>query len=70
MDWGLSTMENKDILVTLKYNLDEVNGLLTLLGQLPYAQSVPFIDNIRIQATSQLPEVPNGGEVDTGGDKT
>ena len=62
-------MENKDIFVTLKYNLDEVNGLLTLLGQLPYASSAPFIDNIRIQATSQLPEVPNGGEVDQGGDK-
>ena len=60
-------MENKDIFVTLKYNLDEVNGLLTLLGQLPYASSAPFIDNIRIQATSQLPEVPNGGEVDSEG---
>jgi hypothetical protein len=60
-------MENKDILITLKYNLDEINGLLTLLGQLPYAQSVPFIDNIRIQATSQLPEVKSGGEVDTEG---
>lgn len=64
-------MENKDITITLQYNLEEVNHLLTLLGGLPFNQSAPMIDNIRQQALPQLPVVENqdGGEVDTEGNK-
>ena len=48
-------MENKDIRITLQYNLEEVNHLLTLLGALPFNQAAPMIDNIRLQAVPQLP---------------
>lgn len=48
-------MNNKDIKVTLLYNLDEVNVLLTLLGSLPFNQSAQMIANIRDQALPQLP---------------
>ena len=48
-------MENKDIRITLLYNLDEVNVLLTLLGSLPFNQSAQMIANIREQALPQLP---------------
>ncbi len=48
-------MENKDIKITLLYNLDEVNVLLTLLGSLPFNQSAQMIANIRDQALPQLP---------------
>jgi len=48
-------VENKDIRITLLYNLDEVNVLLTLLGSLPFNQSAQMIANIREQALPQLP---------------
>jgi len=48
-------VENKDIRITLLYNLDEVNVLLTLLGSLPFNQSAALIANIREQALPQLP---------------
>lgn len=48
-------MENKDIRITLLYNLDEVNVLLTALGTLPFNQSAALIANIREQALPQLP---------------
>jgi len=48
-------VENKDIKITLLYNLDEVNVLLTLLGSLPFNQSAAMIANIREQALPQLP---------------
>ena len=48
-------MDNKDIKITLLYNLDEVNVLLTLLGSLPFNQSAQMIANIREQALPQLP---------------
>ncbi len=50
-------MDNKDIKITLLYNLDEVNVLLTLLGSLPFNQSASMIANIRDQALPQLPIV-------------
>jgi hypothetical protein len=65
-------MENKDIKITLLYNLDEVNLLLTALGTLPFNQSAALIASIRDQALPQLPIVTgeqNGDEkVDSGGD--
>lgn len=62
-----TAMENKDIRITLTYNVDEVNHLLSLLGTLPFSQSAPMIHNIQTQATPQLPissENQDGGEVD------
>jgi len=40
--------------ITLKYTLDEVNALLTALGQLPFNTSAGLISNIQLQATPQL----------------
>jgi hypothetical protein len=48
-------MDNKDIKITLLYNLDEVNLLLTALGTLPFNQSAALIASIRDQALPQLP---------------
>jgi len=48
-------VDNKDIKISLLYNLDEVNVLLTLLGSLPFNQSAALIANIREQALPQLP---------------
>lgn len=48
-------MENKDITITLQYNLEEINHLLTLLGSLPFNQSAQFINSIQQQAMPQLP---------------
>ena len=66
-------MENKDIKITLLYNLDEVNLLLTALGTLPFNQSAALIASIRDQALPQLPiseGKPDGDEkVDSGGDQ-
>lgn len=50
-------MDNKDIKITLLYNLDEVNLLLTALGTLPFNQSAALIASIRDQALPQLPIV-------------
>lgn len=50
-------MDNKDIKITLLYNLDEVNVLLSALGTLPFNQSAALIANIREQALPQLPEI-------------
>lgn len=50
-------MENKDITITLQYNLEEINHLLTLLGALPFNQSAALINNIQMQAMPQLPKV-------------
>jgi hypothetical protein len=50
-------MENKDITITLQYNLDEINHLLTLLGTVPFNQSAGMINNIQMQAMPQLPKV-------------
>jgi hypothetical protein len=47
-------MENKDIRITLQYNLDEINHLLTLLGTVPFSQSAQLINNIQMQAMPQL----------------
>ena len=40
--------------ITLQLNLEEVNGVLQALGQLPYAQVSPLVEKIRAQATPQF----------------
>lgn len=55
--------------INLKFNIDEINELLTALGQLPYTQSFQLIQAIHSQAIPQIqaantedavPEVVNG----------
>lgn len=48
--------------ITLKYTLDEVNALLTALGQLPFSTSASLISNIQLQATPQLQAQPPAQE--------
>lgn len=40
--------------INLTLTLDEVNGLLTALGQLPYVQSANYISMIHNQAMPQI----------------
>lgn len=42
----------------LELDLNEVNGVLNALGQLPYAQVEGLITKIRTQAIPQLAEEP------------
>ena len=58
-------MENKDITITLQYNLDEINHLLTLLGTVPFNQSAQLINNIQMQAMPQLPKVADENQEKT-----
>ena len=55
--------------INLKFNIDEINELLTALGQLPYTHSFQIIQSIHSQAIPQIqaanaekvePEVVNG----------
>jgi hypothetical protein len=40
--------------IKLSLSLEEVNGVLQSLGNLPYAQVQPLVDKIRAQATPQF----------------
>jgi hypothetical protein len=53
--------------INLKFTIDEINELLTALGQLPYTHSFQLIQAIHNQAIPQIqaanavePEVANG----------
>lgn len=50
-------MENKDIIVSLTLNLDQVNGILAALGQGPYVQVAELVELVRDQVGSQLAEL-------------
>ena len=40
--------------IRLDLNLEEINGVLQALGNMPYAQVSPLVDKIRAQATPQF----------------
>ncbi len=40
--------------IQLNLTLEEVNGVLQALGNLPYAQVSPLVEKIRAQATPQF----------------
>jgi hypothetical protein len=42
--------------IKLELTVDEVNGVLNSLGQMPYAQVTLLVDKIRQQAISQVPQ--------------
>ncbi|WP_315817947.1 tail fiber domain-containing protein [Paraflavitalea speifideaquila] len=46
-------MKNDKPVIHLELTIDEVNLVLTALGQLPYVQVVGMVDNIRKQAETQ-----------------
>lgn len=43
-------------MITLNLTLDQVNGILTILGKAPYENSAELIHEIRNQAIPQLPK--------------
>ena len=54
--------------IQLKLTLDEVNGLLNILGQLPTSTNIwPLAAKVREQAQAQLPEQEPGNDQQTGG---
>ena len=46
-----------------EFTIDEVNGILAVLGKQPFEAVAPLIDNIRQQAVPQLP-IPPAVEAD------
>jgi hypothetical protein len=40
--------------IQLNLEINEVNGILTALGQIPYAQVVELVDKIKQQAIPQV----------------
>ncbi len=46
-------MQIEKQVIQLKMTIDEVNLILTALGQLPYVQVVGLLENIRKQAEGQ-----------------
>lgn len=40
--------------ITLQLTLDEVNGVMAALGNLPYAQVMGLVDKIKLQAVPQV----------------
>ena len=50
-------MENKDVIVSLTLNLDQVNGVLAALGQGPYVQVAELVELVRSQVGTQLAEM-------------
>ena len=45
-------------MIELKLELEEINGILISLGNMPYAQVQPLIEKVRSQVAPQLkPEI-------------
>jgi hypothetical protein len=44
--------------IKLEFQLDEVNVILSALGNLPYAQVIQLVNKIQAQATPQLAPKP------------
>ena len=42
-------------MIKLELTVDEVNGVLQALGNMPYAQVAGLVENIRKQAIPQVP---------------
>ena len=42
-------------MIKLELTIDETNGVLQALGNMPYAQVVALVENIKAQAIPQIP---------------
>jgi hypothetical protein len=64
--WQSVSVERRDnelgcrMNIKLELSLEEVNQILTTLGQLPYAQVATLIEKMREQAKTQLEPKPSG----------
>jgi hypothetical protein len=52
-------------LITLELHVDEVNGILGALGQLPFAQVAGLVEKIKAQAIPQVQDLQVAAEVQT-----
>ena len=43
--------------IKLEFSIDEVNGILQAVGQMPYAQVAGLVDKIREQAGPQVQSI-------------
>jgi hypothetical protein len=41
-------------MIKLELTIEDVNGILQSLGQMPYVQAAPLVDKIKEQATPQV----------------
>jgi len=48
--------------ITLQLSLEEVNGVLQSLGNMPYAQVAPLVEKIRSQAAPQFEAAQAAGQ--------
>lgn len=51
--------------IKLELHVDEVNGILGALGQLPYAQVAGLVEKIRVQAIPQVQDLQVAAEAQT-----
>ena len=52
-------------MITLELHVDEVNGILGALGQLPFAQVAGLVEKIKAQAIPQVQDLQVAAEVQT-----
>lgn len=48
-----------DTAIKLELTLEEVNGIMVALGNMPYAQVMGLVDKIKIQAVPQVKQASN-----------
>jgi hypothetical protein len=41
-------------MISIEFTVDQINGLLSILGNVPYVQSAQFINMIQVQGTPQF----------------
>lgn len=51
--------------IKLELHVDEVNGILGALGQLPYAQVAGLVEKIKVQAIPQVQDLQLAAEAQT-----
>lgn len=49
--------------ITITLSLEELNGVMAALGNMPYVQAAPLVDKIRNQAAPQLKATESGDTV-------
>ena len=41
-------------MISIEFTVEQINGLLSILGNVPYVQSAQFINMIQVQGTPQF----------------
>jgi hypothetical protein len=51
--------------IKLELHVDEINGILGALGQLPYGQVAGLVEKIKVQAIPQVQDIQVAAEAQT-----